>query len=66
MTITAAHIHVVHGRATMRVTLEDGTEQDAISWYIDELTFTPQDAIGRTLDDLRALHFRRDRAYLQS
>jgi hypothetical protein len=35
-------------------------------WYVDELAFTPQDATGRTIDDLRELHFRRDRAYLQS
>jgi hypothetical protein len=63
---TAAYIHVLDGRATMRVTLEDGTEHDAISWYVDELTITLQDAIGRTVDDLRQLHFKRDRAYLQS
>jgi hypothetical protein len=49
--IATAHIHVLGGRATMRVTLEDGTEQDAISWYVDELTFTPQDAIGRTVEE---------------
>ena len=66
------HIHAEHGRATLRVTLEDGSEQDTISWYVDELTFTldeltftPQDAIGRTVEELRQLHFQRDRAYLQ-
>jgi hypothetical protein len=64
--ITAAHIHAEHGRATLRVALEDGSEQDTISWYLDELTFTPQDAIGRTVQELRQLHFQRDRAYLQS
>jgi hypothetical protein len=53
MKITAADIRVEHGRATMRVTLEDGTEQDAMSWYVDELTFSPQDAIGRTVEELR-------------
>jgi hypothetical protein len=66
MTITAADIRVEHGRATMHVTLEDGSEQDAISWYVDELTFTPQEAIGRTIEELRRLHFERDRAYVQS
>lgn len=48
MKITAAHIHAEHGRATLRATLEGGSEQDTISWYVDELTFTPQDAIGKT------------------
>ena len=66
MTITAAYIHVLDGRATMRVTLEDGTDQIAISWYVDELTITPQDAVGRTVDELRRLQFKRDRADLQS
>jgi hypothetical protein len=40
--------------------------RNTISWYVDELTFTPEDAIGRTVEELRQLHFQRDRAYLQS
>ena len=56
MKITAAHIHAEHGRATLRATLEGGSEQDTISWYVDELTFTPQDAIGKTVKELRQLH----------
>jgi hypothetical protein len=66
MRITAAAIAVGDGRATMRVRLEDGSEQAAISWYVDELTFTPEDAVGRTVQELRRLHFERDRAYLRS
>jgi hypothetical protein len=66
MNIIAADIRVEYGRATMLVTLEDGSEQDAIAWFPDELTFTAADAIGRTVEELRALHFERDRAYLQS
>ena len=31
MKITAAHIHAEHGRATLRATLEGGSEQDTIS-----------------------------------
>ena len=60
MKITAAHIHAEHGRATLRATLEGGSEQDTISWYVDELTFTPQDAIGKTVEELRQLHHQRD------
>ena len=62
----SAHIHTGHGRATLRVTLEDGPEQSTISWYVDEFRFTPQDAIGITVEELRQLHFQRDRAYLQA
>jgi hypothetical protein len=66
MKITAADIRIQDGRASMRVTLEDGSEQDAIAWFVDELTFTPDDAIGRTVEQLCTLQFERDRAYLQS
>jgi hypothetical protein len=54
------------GRATMYATLGDGSEVNAISWYVDELTFTPADAIGRTVEELRALRHERDVAYLRS
>ena len=60
--ITAANIHTKHGRGTLRVTLEDGSEQNTISWYAHELTFTPLDAIGRMVEELRQLHHQRDRA----
>jgi hypothetical protein len=66
MKITATDIRIQDGRASMRVTLEDGSKQDAIAWFPDELTFTPEDAIGRTVEELQALHFERDRAYLRS
>ena len=52
MKITAAHIHAEHGRATLRATLEGGSEQDTISWYVDELTFTPA---GRDRQDVKEL-----------
>jgi hypothetical protein len=66
MKITAARVRVEDGRATMRVTLEDGTEQDAISWFEDELSLSAEEAVDLTVDELRRLHFERDRAYLQS
>ena len=66
MNIVAADIRVEQGRAKLHVTLEDGSEQDAITWFPDELTFTAADAIGRTVEELRTLHFERDRAYLRS
>lgn len=44
----------------------DGTEGDAISWYADEILVCEGDLIGKTREQLRSLHFRRDRAWLQS
>jgi hypothetical protein len=65
--ITAAEIVVTCGHAGMNVTLADGTEAaGVIRWYVDELTFTTADAIGRTLAELRELHIERDLAYLRS
>jgi hypothetical protein len=64
--ITAVRIVTDFGRATMHATLEDGSEHAAISWYVDELTFTPADAIGRTLKELQTLRHERDVAYLRS
>jgi hypothetical protein len=47
----------------MTVRLIDGSEIEAIAWCVDELTFTPADAIGRTVEELRALRHRRDVEY---
>jgi len=44
----------------------DGTEGEAIRWYHDEVLICEGDLIHKTLDQIRALHFRRDREWLQS
>ena len=44
----------------------DGSEGDALSWYADEILICEGDLIGKTREQLRALHFRRDRDWLQS
>ena len=44
----------------------DGTEGEAIRWYGDEVLFCEGDLIGKTREELRSLHFRRDRDWLQS
>jgi hypothetical protein len=44
----------------------DGSEGEAISFYSDEVLFCEGDLIGKTESQLRALHFRRDRDWLQS
>jgi hypothetical protein len=66
MKIVSVRIEASFGRATMTVTLEDGSEHPAIWWYVDELTFTPADAIGKTIPELQALRRERDVAYLQT
>ena len=44
----------------------DGTEGKALSWFADEILVCEGDLIGKTREQLRALHFRRDRDWLQS
>jgi len=44
----------------------DGSESTALSWYADELLISEGDLIGKTHEQIRSLHFRRDRDWLQS
>ena len=43
----------------------DGTEGEAIRFYADEVLFCEGDLVGKTREQLRSLHFRRDRDWLQ-
>jgi hypothetical protein len=44
----------------------DGSESEVLRWYSDEVMFTEGDFIGKSREQLRSLHFRRDRDWLQS
>jgi hypothetical protein len=44
----------------------DGSEGEAIRFYSDEALFCEGDLIGKTREEIRSLHFRRDRDWLQS
>jgi hypothetical protein len=44
----------------------DGSEGEALSWYADEILICEGDLIGKAREQLRSLHFRRDRDWLQS
>ena len=44
----------------------DGSEGEALAWYADEVLVCEGDPIGKTRDQLRSLHFRRNRDWLQS
>ncbi len=55
-------------RGTRRaiVRWSDGSESEALNWYADEVLISEGDLIGKTREQLRSLHFRRDRDWLQS
>ena len=44
----------------------DGTEGEAIRFYADEVLFCEGDLVGKTREEIRSLHFGRDRDWLQS
>lgn len=44
----------------------DGTEGEGLRWYGDEVLVCEGDVLGKTRSELQALHFRRDRDWLQS
>lgn len=44
----------------------DGKEEYLFEYYPDEISFTPEDFIGKTTDQARHLKFEKDKMYLQS
>lgn len=49
------------------VTLEgEREEQYLLTYYPDEISFTPNEFIGLTIDECRELHGKKDLAYLKS
>jgi hypothetical protein len=58
----------IGSRGTRRAVVRwsDGTEGEALCWYADEILVCEGDLIGKTREQLRSLHFRRDRDWLQS
>ena len=44
----------------------DGTEGEAVRFYQDEVLFSEGDLVGKSREQIRSLHFRRDRDWLQS
>jgi hypothetical protein len=44
----------------------DGTEGEAIRFYADEALFSEGDLLDKSQEEIRSLHFRRDRDWLQS
>lgn len=53
-------------KATVTATFEDGTTERVLSFYEDELAFTPEEFVGLTREEVRELFIRKDIAYLQS
>jgi len=44
----------------------DGSESEALRWFDDEVLVSEGDLVGNTREQIRSLHFRRDRDWLRS
>jgi hypothetical protein len=53
------------GRRHVVVRWSDGSTGRALSYFADEILVSEGDMVGKTAAELRALHFARDREYLQ-
>jgi hypothetical protein len=51
---------------TRRGRVERRDVGEALRWFDDEILFTEGDLLGKAEAQLRSLHFKRDRGYLQS
>jgi hypothetical protein len=56
----------VNGSRRALVRWSDGTTGEAMRWFDDEILFTEGDILGKSEAELRSLHHKRDRDYLQS
>lgn len=45
---------------------EDGREELLFTYYLDELSFVPEEFIGKTMEEAREIRYRKDVAYLRS
>lgn len=48
------------------VTLENGKSEFLFEYYPDEISFTPDEFVGLTIEEAHNLKFKKDKAYLQS
>ncbi|MGA8339576.1 MAG: hypothetical protein WB761_32860 [Solirubrobacteraceae bacterium] len=44
----------------------DGSESEAVRWFDDEVLVSEGDLVGKTREQIRSLHFCRDRDWLRS
>jgi hypothetical protein len=53
------------GSARATLVMSDGPTQ-TFAWYHDEITYVPEDFVGKTMEEIRVMHRERDMEYLRS
>jgi len=64
--ITAMPKELFDDMPQVYVTLENGKEEFLFEYYPDEISFSPEEFIGLTIEEARHLKFKKDKEYLQS
>lgn len=65
-TITEVIRDIKHGDCTLSAIFSDGSERKLFNFYIDELSFSDFELIGKTETEAQELHRERDANYLRS
>ena len=65
-TITEVIRDIKHGDCTLSATFSDGSTRKLFNFYIDELSFSDFELIGKTETEAQDLHRERDSNYLRS
>lgn len=65
-TITEVIRDIKHGDCTLSAIFSDGSERKLFNFFIDELSFSDSELIGKTETEAQALHSQKDLAYLRS
>lgn len=63
--ITEPPLQIGDPMPTVKVRVDGGDEVDLFTYYPDELSFTPEEFIGLTIEEGRRLRHTRDVAYLR-
>jgi hypothetical protein len=53
------------GSARATLTMSDGSTE-TFAWYHDEISYSPADFVGKTMTEIKQMHFDRDMAYLRA
>lgn len=53
------------GSAQATLIMSNGAVE-VFQWYYDEIVYTEDDFVGKTMDEIRQMHYERDVGYLRS
>lgn len=58
-------LRFLNGSAQATLQMSDGTT-NTFEWFHEEIGYSPNDFLGKTMKEIAEMHYRRDMAYLRS